>query len=304
MKVPMAKRLYHFAEFAFLRLVQGILALMPLRAGLAVGRGLGLLARVFDHKHRRYAEENAARALGISAQEARALIRQVYKNIGANAAEDLMLGRILRKKSVAELCTIEGREHLEAALAQGRGVLMLTGHFGNWELGGLVTAHLVGHVLAVARELGNPLLWEYTQRWRERAGLEVVGRRAAARRLVRHLKQGGKVLMLIDQNQRQGGVFVDFFGKLASTVPTPARLALRYDVPVLMGYIRRVGNGSQHHAKIEPVEVIRTGDFEADVVANTARFTKKIEQFVREHPDQWFWLHRRWHKRPPSEGKE
>lgn len=307
MNAPMAKlplSLHDLAEYAFLRAVQVLLALLPLRAGLWLGRRLGLLARLFDRKHRRFAEENAARALGLTPREAEDLVRQVYRNVGANTTEDLMLGRIMRKRSIAELCTVEGREHLEAALAQGRGALMLTGHFGNWELGGLVVAHLAGPVLAVARQLGNPLLWRYTQRWRERAGLDVVGRHGAARHLVRHLKQGGKVLMLIDQNQRQGGVFVDFFGKLASTVPTPAKLALRYDLPVLMGYIRRVGTGSQHHMKIEPAEVVRTGDLEADVVATTARFTKKIEQFVREHPDQWFWLHRRWRKRPPGETRQ
>jgi KDO2-lipid IV(A) lauroyltransferase len=108
--------------------------------------------------------------------------------------------------------------------------------------------------------------------------------------------------MLIDQNQRQGGVFVPFFGKLASTVPSPATIALKYNVPVLAGYSYRIGNELKHCFHCDPpFELIRTGDYRADVVANTAMFTRRIEDIVRAHPDQWFWLHSRWRKRPPEE---
>lgn len=291
-----------FAEYAYMVGVERLVRLLPIGAHLRLGRFLGALTRLVDRGHRRVAEENAAWALGLGPQEARELVRRVYRNVCTNFVEDLMLPKILRRKKFEEFSRVEGAEVLQAALAKGKGAIVVTGHFGNWELAGRALAHAAGGALVVARTQSNRRIEERARRFREAGGLQVVGREGALRKVLNHLRAGGCVAMLIDQNQRAGGVFVPFFGKLASTVPSPASLALKHDVPVLAGYTYRIGNELRHCFHCDPpFELIRTGDYRADVVANTALFTKRIEEFVRQHPDQWFWLHSRWRKRPPEE---
>lgn len=302
MSVKRRSRVREYAEYLYMVGVERLVRLLPIGAHLELGRLLGALTRLADRGHRRVAEENSAWALGLTRDEARALVRRVYRNVCTNFVEDLMLPKILKKMKLTDFSRIEGAEHLQAALAKGRGALVVTGHFGNWELAGRALGHVAGSALVVARTLSNRLIEERARRFREAGGLRVIGREGALRHVLQHLRAGGCVAMLIDQNQRKGGVFVPFFGKLASTVPSPASLALKYDVPVLAGYTYRDGFRLFHCFHCEPeFELIRTGDYKADVVANTALFTRRIEDFVRARPDQWFWLHSRWRKRPPEE---
>ena len=295
-------RLRDLAEYAGVRALEVVLRLLPIGLAQWLGRRLGALFRLADRRHRLVAEHNAAWALGLSPEEARQLVRKVYRNFGATFAEGLLIPHILRRKRFADFAHIHGGEHVRAALAKGRGAILVGTHLGNWELGGLACAELADSVMAVARPLDNPLLDRHMRTLREQLGQTIVERRGAMRRVLRHLRAGGLVVMLIDQNQRRGGVFVDFFGKLASTVPTPASIALKHDVPVLAASAWRADSGFVHHFRYDPpFDLIRTGDREADIVANTALFTKRIEESVRSHPDQWFWLHRRWRRRPPEE---
>jgi len=296
------RRLRNLGEYLSVRGVELALRLLPLRAALRVGRFLGSVSWLLDRRHRLVAEENAARALGLKKAEARRFIRRVYRNTGATSVETLLMPHILRRKSFAEFTRFEGEEHLRAALAKGKGLIVVTAHIGNWELAGIGLAEKIGSLLAVTRAMDNPLLDRYVRKLRERLGLSIVDRHGALRPVIGQLHKGGAVGMLIDQNQRKDGVFVDFFGRLAATVPSPASIALKYDVPVLAGYSYREGNGFFHRLRIEPpFELIRTGDHEADVTANTALFTRRIEGWVRRHPDQWFWLHSRWRTRPSEE---
>ncbi len=290
------------AEYAYMVGVERLVRLLPIGAHLRLGSFLGRLTRLADRWHRRVAEGNAAWALGLSPQEARELVRRVYRNVCTNFVEDLMLPKILKRMKLDDFSVVEGADILQAALARGKGAIVVTGHFGNWELAGRALAHAAGSATVVARTLSNPLVEARARRFREQGGLTVIGRDGALRKVLAHLRAGGCVAMLIDQNQRAGGVFVPFFGKLASTVPSPASIALKYDVPVLAGYTYRIGKELKHCFHCDPpFELIRTGDYRADIVANTALFTKRIEDFVRRHPDQWFWLHSRWRKRPPEE---
>ncbi len=302
MSVKRRSRIRIVAEYLYMVGVERLVRLLPIGAHLGLGRFLGCLTRLADRGHRRVAEENSAWALGLGKAEAKALVRRIYRNVCTNFVEDLMLPKILRKKKLSDFSRNEGEEHLRAALAKGKGALIVTGHFGNWELAGRALAQAAGSAMVVARTLSNPLVEDRARRFREQGGLTVIGREGALRRVLGHLRRGGCVAMLIDQNQRKGGVFVPFFGKLASTVPSPASIALKYDVPVLAAYTYRDGTGLFHCFHCDPpFELIRTGDYRADVEANTAMFTKRIEEFVRAHPDQWFWLHSRWRKRPPEE---
>jgi len=291
------------AEYATVRALEYTFAAMPIRMALGLGRALGLYIRLWDRRHRTVAEANAARALGLGPDEARAFVRRVYKNLGATFIEGLIIPHILRRRDLSDFCHMEGQEHVRAALDQGRGALLLTAHMGNWELGGFVAAQFAGSILVVARPMDNPLLERNAQRLRQRMNQTVVGRsRGALRAVVKRLREGGLVGMLIDQNHRQNPAFVPFFGKLAATVPSPASIALKYDVPVLPGYAWRDPKRFLHHFHCDPpFELIRTGDHKADVVANTAMFTRRIEEYVLRHPEQWLWLHQRWRKRPPEE---
>jgi len=297
-------RLRNALEYAAVRAVEFAVRLLPLGAARGCGRVLGRAFRFVDARHRQAAEANVASALGLGETDARRFVRQVYANVGSTAVEMLLLPHLLRRRPVSDFCRFEGMEHVRAAQALGRGLIIVTGHLGNWELSGITMAAEMGDVLSVARTLDNPLLEAYILRRRQQFGQRIVNRGGALRHVVRHLHDGGIVAMLIDQNQREGGVFVDFFGRPASTTPSPARLALKYDVPVLAAYGQGTGKGFFQLCRVDPpFELVRTGDLEADVAANTAAFTRRIEQFVREHPEQWLWLHDRWRKRPREEKK-
>jgi len=294
--------LRHRAEYWAMRAAEFVLRLVPLEWARTFGRAVGRMSCPFDRRHRTVAESNAAWALGLGPAEARRFVRRVYSNFGLTSLELAMLPHILRRRKFEDFFQAEGMEHLRAALERGRGAIVLTAHLGNWELSGLALAQVAGSVLSIARPLDNPLLHAHVRRVRERLGQQIVDREGALKPIVRHLRENGVVGILIDQNQHSGGVFVPFFGRLASTVPTPAYLALKYDVPVLSGYSYRPGRRFAHVGHVDPpFELIRTGNLEADVVANTALFTRRIESYIRQHPDQWFWLHSRWRKRPPDE---
>jgi KDO2-lipid IV(A) lauroyltransferase len=289
-------------EYGAVRLLEALLRCLPLRVARACGAVLGRAFRHVDRRHRPVAEANAARALGLDEAGARDLVRRVYGHLGVTAAEVVLLPHLLRRRPLRDFCQLEGAEHLHRALERGNGAMVITAHIGNWEFNGLALADLAGSALSVARALDNPLLDRYIRRVRESLGQRIVDREGALRPVVKQLHQNGVVGMLIDQNLREGGVFVDFLGRKASTVPAPAQLALKYDVPVLPAYGYRPGRECFFVCRIDPpFELIRTGDLEADVVANTAQFTRRIEQYVRAHPEQWLWLHRRWRKRPPEE---
>jgi KDO2-lipid IV(A) lauroyltransferase len=191
-----------------------------------------------------------------------------------------------------------GAEHIAPALARGRGIFFLTGHFGNWEL--LAATHgLAGFGLSVVvRPLDNPYLDALIARARERSGLRAISKREAVLGVREALGRGECIGILLDQDAGRGGVFVPFLGHPASTSRALAVLALKTRAPVLPAFIHRLPDG-QHELVLEPeIPLVITGDLDHDIAANTARYTEAIERQVRAHPAQWFWVHRRWKTRP------
>jgi len=201
----------------------------------------------------------------------------------------------LTKENIGRLIDAEGLEHCRKALAKGKGALIFGAHFGNWELAAAATALLIKPLIAIYRTLDSPLLDRIVFKVRSATGNTPLAKEHAMRPMLRTLKQNGMLGILIDQNvDCYEGVFVDYFGRPACTTDGLALLALHTGAPVLPAYIARLASGRYRFVVGPEVEVIDTGDRDADVLANTQRFTKIIEETVRQYPDQWLWLHKRW----------
>lgn len=248
---------------------------------------------------RRVALGNLTLAFGseLDARGRRALAQANFRHLGVTAVECCRLffgapGELLAR------VRMEGAEHVRAAMAAGRGVLYLTAHFGNWEL--LAAAHALAGFPAsvVIRPLDNPFLEAHLLRGRTRSRVGLIPKREAVRGVRAALARGECVGILLDQDAGREGVFVPFFGQPAATSRSLAVLALKTRAPVVPAFIRRLPNGD-HHITLGPViPLVSTGQREPDVEAATTRFTEAIERHVRAHPEQWFWVHRRWKTQP------
>ncbi|MDO9229606.1 MAG: lysophospholipid acyltransferase family protein [Syntrophales bacterium] len=269
----------------------------PLRKALFIG-----ISRMFHHlipRQRLIATHNLRRAFPEkSEEEILRIVQGVYRNIGIVAAEFFDIPR-LTKENITALVEAEGVENCGKALAKGRGVLMFSAHFGNWELEAAAAALLIKPAVVIYRPLDSPLLDHLVLRVRSATGNIPLAKEHAMRPMLRTLKQNGILGILIDQNMAwYEGVFVDYFGRPACTTDGLALLALHTEAPVLPAYMVRLADGRYRLVFGPEVEVIRTGDRDADVLANTQRFTKVIEEIVRRYPDQWLWVHQRWKTQP------
>jgi KDO2-lipid IV(A) lauroyltransferase len=275
-----------------------LLALLPAPLGLAVGRRLGDLLWWLLPRRRRVALDNLQRAFGreLSPAARRRLARRSFQHLGVNLIEacryffrptDVMLGRV----------RLMGVEHLRTAATRGRGVLILTAHYGNWEL--MAAAHeLTGLPLSIVmRPLDHPLLDDLAARFRRRSGAELIVKQRAVREILQALRRQRMVGILLDQNAaRSEGVFVPFFGTLASTSKGLAVLALRTGAPVVPVFLRREPGGG-HCLEVGSEVSVPPGE---DVAALTASFNREIEAAIRRAPEQWLWMHARWRTRPPG----
>lgn len=206
------------------------------------------------------------------------------------------------RSSIETVIVYDGFEHFERARSLGKGVLFLTAHFGNWELSSF--AHGVyGYPLNfIVREMDNPLIDRLINHYRTLSGGHAIEKRDASRQVLRAFQRGESVGILMDQNMLPGeGVFVEFFGRLASTTTWPARLARKTGVPIVLGLVIWDAQLKKYRLRFEPVEWIMRDDPDEEILANTANFTRLIEQYARQYPEQWLWVHRRWKTRPEGE---
>lgn len=279
------------------------LRLLPLSTIEWVGRRLGDLAYSALRRRRAVARENLTLAFGHerSPEELEGLCRQTFQHLGMTSVEVLSF---LFPSPTFPLSRIrvEGLDHLRFAMDRGKGALLLTAHFGNWEF--LAAAHVLsGYPLSVvARPMDSPILNRLVTRFREGSGFEIIGKRRALAEVIEALHRQRMVAILLDQNvTRREGVFVPFFGRAASTSKGLALLALRTEAPVVPIFIRREADGG-HRVFIEPeIRPSRTEDRNKDIRAFTAAFTRCVEETIRRWPEQWFWVHRRWKTRPAHE---
>src|SRR5215467_16049 len=293
----------HKVEYLPLRGLAAAVGVLPRPLARAFGISLGLLAYVVHPRLRRVGRRNLDLAFPAkSRKEKRKILRGLYINLGRQLAEFCLFPRY-SKDNVARVAVYEGFQNFAEAEARGKGVVFLTAHLGGWEVASFAHS-LYGHPMnIVMRPLDNPYVDALVDRYRTLHGNHTFPKQDFARGLLSALRQGETVGILMDTNMTPPqGAFVDFFGIPACTATGPARVALHTEAAVLPAF----GIWDKHLGKykicFEPaLDLVRTGDDNADTVANTAMFTKVIERYVTKYPEQWLWVHRRWKTRPPGE---
>jgi len=290
-------------EYAAVRGLLTGLRCLPRPVAIATGRGIAHIAYSFGGRLRRTGERNLELAFPeISAQERENILRGCFKSLGRLLGEFSHFPRAT-PESLRQIIELEGLENLEAARAQGRGVIVFTAHLGAWELLSFALSAFGYPMSFLVRRIDNPLVEQWVERTRTRFGNRSIDKRAAARPMMRVLRQGGIVGILIDLNtQEHEGVFVDFFGIQASTTTSLAKLALRTEAAVIPFCMPWDHERQRFLMRIDPPLVVtRTGKEEEDVQQLTSLFTSVIENYVRLYPDQWLWIHKRWNARPAGE---
>lgn len=298
----MMNKLIDTIGYAAYKALTLVFSLLPRRLCLAAGRSLGLLAFRLDRKHRAVALGNLTIAFGKERppSELAALAKKAFKRLGSDFADILKVSGYSREK-VLRLIMIEGRNNMENALAQDKGVLLFSAHFGNWEFAPAPLTE-IGTLWVVARALDNPFLEKELGRMRMKLGAGIINKFGAARPILQALGRNEIVAILIDQNVlRSQAVFVDFFGKAAATTPSLAAFHLKTGAPLVPTFVHP-GRGGRYVVKIrEPLSVPSSGSMEEDVLKITQLCTKIIEHEIRQNPELWFWVHKRWNTRPIDE---
>ena len=298
-KSPMLDRLQYWPAALAVRAIGALPRPLAHAAGILIG---GLVYHLHP-RLRRVGRRNLEIAFPEKTPaERRKILRAVYVSLGRLLGEACLFPHYTRD-NVGEIAVYQGFENFDAAEKCGNGVLLLTAHFGGWEVGSFFHS-LCGHPMQiVVRPLDNPYVNALVTRYRGLHGNTLLGKQEFARGLIAAMRSHATVGILMDTNMTPPqGVFVDFFGIPACTASGLARVALHTGAAVVPAFT--IWDPVLRKYRVEfdrPVKLVRTGNYEADAIANTARFTKIIEEYVRRYPDQWLWVHRRWKTRPASE---
>jgi Kdo2-lipid IVA lauroyltransferase/acyltransferase len=292
----------HYIEYLFYIAASAVLKNIPRGAGYWLMRRFGDFVFYVVQARRKVALANIRIAFGTvkTESEIRALARKVYQNFAMTAMDVVRLPELSLEK-IKEITSLEGKEYLDNSRARGKGTVMITGHLGFWDITGLrilAEGYPMTYVSGGFRNLMIDKLYNW---FREQRGIKVLPRQYALRGVLKSLARNELIGIVSDQNAGTNGVFVDFFGKKASTPIGAARFALKSGASIVM--VLNVPDADRKHyrALVIPVEINKTGDEEKDTLLYTERFTKILEDVVRQHPEHYFWLHRRWKTRPPEE---
>ncbi len=295
-------KLSHRVEYAGLRVLMSLTRrLAPARAA-RLGDVLGALVFHVTGMRKKLVMEHMARVFGLTgdSDELRDMSRSVYRQLGRTAVEH---ARLLsgRTADLRDRLSVSGEEYIARAREGGRGVILITGHFGYWELLGATVALLGYPITVVAKKLHNPAVDRLVHAGRERMGMAVATMDSAPSAVFKALRRNECVGLLADQDAGSGGVFVDFLGRRASTYQGPALFALRTGSPIVPCFIIRSGP-ERHRVCFEaPIEAIPTGDEPADIARITQAYTDVLARYIMDYPDHWFWVHRRWKTPAPDD---
>jgi KDO2-lipid IV(A) lauroyltransferase len=295
----MRQRLEYAAAWPFIK----ILGILPRSLARAFGISLAWLVYLLYGRLRRVGMRNLELAFPEkTVRERGCILRGEFTSMGRQLAEVCQFPRYT-VENVDQVVVYDGLENYKQAYARGKGVLFLTSHFGGWELSAF-THSMHGHWMhVVMRAMDNEYLDGLIRQYRTMHGNKMVDKDDFVRGLLSAMKAGEAVGILMDTNMTPPqGIFVDFFGIPACTASGLARIALRTDAAVVPGFTIWDSSLGKYRLRFDPaVDLIRTGDTEADIHANTQMFTSIIEKYVRNYPEQWLWVHRRWKTRPEGE---
>ena len=276
---------------------------LPRPLARAMGAGIARMLYAMTPKLRKIAEFNLQLAFPEWADAQRAAtLRGMVRSLGWMAAEFARMPRYTRE-NIEEVIVLDGNENFLDGQRRGKGVLFLTAHMGAWELSSYAHA-LYGYPLHyMARPLDNARLDALVNRYRGLSGNKPIFKNESARAMLKILRETGTVGILADQNTLpEEGAFVDFFGTPACTTTGIARVALHTGAAVVPGYAVWDESSQKYRLRFEPpMELVRTGDAERDILENTQRFAKVTEEIIRKYPEQWVWVHARWKTRPKGE---
>jgi KDO2-lipid IV(A) lauroyltransferase len=296
------KNIRWWLEYGLLYLVFTGLRLVPSRWRIPCGRSLGVAVWHLFRIRRKVVLENLRQSFAGQLNESRlrGIAREFYANLGVTLLEFVAFYDE-GPRVIPQLVTLEGQEHLAACQARGTGAIITSGHFGNWELAGAMVAALGYPISFIIKSQSNPHIDRLQNEIRRRAGIGVIRQGASVRKLVYALRRGDFVGMLADQDGGDAGIFIDFLGRPASVFRGPAYIAYRTGCPILPSATLRLADG--HHKLVieEPLEVDPAWDEETAVYELTRLYTARLENFIRQRPELYFWVHRRWKTRPSHE---
>jgi KDO2-lipid IV(A) lauroyltransferase len=294
--------LAHRAEYVLARGLERAVSALPERVAEGLGAGAGGLVGGPLGIRREVVEANLRLAYPDAPDDwIRETAVAAYRHLGREAAAILRLSR-LDPAEVVRRTETRGWDEFQAAHAEGKGVILATGHYGNWEIAAAAVAARGVPISAIVKRMGNRLVDARLEALRRRLGVETIEMHQAQRQVPRVLRQGGVVGIVADQDARRSGVFVPFFGRPASTHRGTALFALRLGAPVFACTARRLpGREVRYEVSGFRVPVHPTGDLEADVARLTGQLAAALEADVRAAPEQYFWFHRRWKTKPPPE---
>ena len=297
----------HVIEYGLAVGIGGLMRLVPRRMRLACGRALGSLVYALDARHRNITIDNVSQAYGNEKSEAetRAIAEGAFRHFGAMVFELITFGTPTARDFEA-LVEFKGVENCERARAKGKGVIIATGHFGNWEVHGVSHGFRFGPIHVLARVQDNPYFNRWLEKFRTIPGNGVVYKQNALSEMRRLLRVGETVAVLLDQNVHlEDAVFVDFFGRKAATTPVPSWFALRMGVALVPAFCYPLPDGRYRAEYVEPIDVDRYRDLDRGdaILAITQELVRAQEVYIRKHPEYWLWMHRRWRTRPPEESE-